>query len=199
VEISAALAVDLALLSEALDEPGLTIVDTVQQLSADVRLAVRSYLGMQVMAAGDGPAFTFAVMTDYAGTSEISSSLRIPLTRFQQIGGLSELTVILYAARGGAFVDLAADLAWLAGCDLSEFALDEQLTLDVAPAVRSLAADSVINQAIGVLFSRGLTPDQADLELDLRAVAAGTDRRSAAARILADVLAVIEDPEEDVS
>jgi hypothetical protein len=199
VEISAALATDLALLSEALDEPGPTIVDTVQHLAADVTLAVRSYLGMQVVAASDGPAFRFTVMTDDAGSSEISSSLRIPLTQFRQIDRLSELTVILYAARKGAFVDLAADLAWLAGRDLSEFQLDEHLALDQTVAVRSLAADSVINQAIGVLFGRGLTPEQADLELDLQATAAGTDRGAAAARILASVLAVVEDPEQDVS
>jgi len=35
--------------------------------------------------------------------------------------------VILYAASPGAFVDLAADLSWLARLKLDEFALDQHL------------------------------------------------------------------------
>ena len=48
MDISEALAADLALLTEALDEPGIGIADTVRQLAADVGMAVPSFLGLTV-------------------------------------------------------------------------------------------------------------------------------------------------------
>ena len=105
--------------------------------------------------------------------------------------------------RGGAFVDLAADLAWLTGAAVEDFALDVHgLTAGMADGVDGVAGsdltgsrpvtdrrrrvfdESLINQAVGILLGRGLTPEQARQELDNRAAAAGTDRRSAAQRIV---------------
>lgn len=82
--------------------------------------------------------------------------------------------VILYAATPGAFVDLAADLSWLAGLELDEFALDQHLNLPVDPETAGVGqAASLINQAIGVLVARGRTLGAASDELDARAADAG--------------------------
>jgi hypothetical protein len=48
VEITAAVAADLATLTEALDDADLDLADTVRQLAVDAKLAVRSYLGLTV-------------------------------------------------------------------------------------------------------------------------------------------------------
>jgi hypothetical protein len=101
---------------------------------------------------------------------------------------LPAVALILYAGSPGAFVDLAADLAWLTARSLSDFILDQHLT----PAAGSLQegqlrAASAINQALGVLIGRGYTPQQAHGELDTQAAHAGTDRHTAACHILAKI------------
>lgn len=183
MEINAALAADLALLSAALDEPGVNIAETVEQLAADARLAVGSYIGLRVSTTGEEPVFTFTLLE----VAKVRSSLLIPLTRFGRSGAMPTLSVILYAGRDGAFVDLAADLSWLAGTAFGDVVIDEHLDVHQDSVVPQLEAESVINQAIGVLFSRGLTPQEADRELDIRANEAGIDRRSAADRLLGEV------------
>jgi hypothetical protein len=96
--------------------------------------------------------------------------------------------VILYAATPGAFVDLAADLSWLAGLELDEFALDQHLNLPVDPETAGVGqAASLINQAIGVLVARGRTLGAASDELDARAADAGHGRYETATAILASV------------
>ncbi len=93
--------------------------------------------------------------------------------------------LVVYAGRAGALLDLAADLSWLTGGDLSDFALDEHLHLPVDPDdTLTLLTASLIDQAIGVLIGRGHTPDQARRELDVHAARIGTDRAGAAAHIL---------------
>ena len=96
------------------------------------------------------------------------------------------VVVHLFAGSPGAFVDLAADLAWLTGRPPKDFALDEHLRIPVPDESRvSLRASSVINQAVGVLIARGYSPRRADWQLDVQAAHAGTDRHTAAQVILA--------------
>lgn len=96
------------------------------------------------------------------------------------------MALVLYAGSPGAFVDLAADLAWLTARPLSDFVLDQHLTIPAGSDTGTqLSAASVINQAIGVLIGIGYTPRQADLRLDSQAAHAGTDRYAAAQLILA--------------
>jgi hypothetical protein len=98
------------------------------------------------------------------------------------------VTLILYAAAPGTFVDLAADLAWLTAQTLTEFAFDEHLTLPDGPdTAAQLQAACEINQAIGVLIGRGHTPEHADRQLDIRAADDRTDRHRAAQRILGEI------------
>jgi len=185
LEISPALAEDLALLSDALDEPGAAIAATLGQLAVDVRMAVGSYLGLRVLADVPGTTVAFAALLTPA---EVRSSILIPLARFGWGETKPTFSVILFAGRVGAFVDLAADLAWLTGGRVSDFALDQHLpSSGDVDRHGQIAEASVINQALGVLLSRGLTPEQALRELDHRASVGGVDRHSAAEQVLGEV------------
>ena len=196
MEITAALAADLATLSEALDETDADITEALCQLVADVRLAVRSYLGLTVTSGDAMFPLTLTAMEDSAHPDDVVSSLMMPLSDESVDGARLRLAVILYAARPGAFVDLAADLGWLTGRRLSEFALDQHLSGPAQPAggVRSA---SLMNQAIGVLLGRGYTLEQAELEIDARAAAAGHSRSEAAGVVLGSPPCDDKDPIPD--
>jgi hypothetical protein len=182
VEIAAALVADLALLSEALDEPEADVVESLRSLVADVRSSVGSYLGLTLTVTGSEPPLTITALEDDADPADVAASIRVPL----DVGGADiQISLVLYATTPGAFVDLAADLSWLTGRDLGDFALDRHVIgPDKLDGADGLGAASVINQAIGVLIGRGHTPSQARRELNSRATAAGTERHIAAAEIL---------------
>jgi hypothetical protein len=119
------------------------------------------------------------VLTDPAVAADVLSSL--------QISPDARLTLILYAARAGAFVDLAADLSWLTGRPLSDFVLDQHQHLAAGPLpADSVRSTSLINQAIGTLLGDGHTLEGADRELDARAATAGLSRLEAATVILGE-------------
>jgi hypothetical protein len=195
VEITAALAADLAILSETLAEIDADLGEGLRQLAADAKLAVRSYLGLTVTASNAAYPLTFTAMEDFARTVDVVSSLLIPLSdKSDDLDNAGpRLVVILYAGRRGAFVDLAADLCWLTGRRLSDFALDEHLKLPAElDTGYGVQAASLVNQAIGVLLGRGFTPEQAEVELEARAAAAG-QTRSDAARIILGTLPLEDD------
>ncbi len=187
MEITAALAADLAILTEALDEPGIDIAETLRRLAADARTAVKSYLGLTLMVPGAVPTFRINVMDDYAARPAVRTSILIALDHGIDHAG-PDAVLVLYAANPGAFIDLAADLCWLTGAALTDFVLDQHLHLaqetDTAGLVR---AESTVSQAIGVLIGQGYPPEEAVLELAARAASAGIDR-FAAARIILDSL-----------
>lgn len=187
MEIFAALAADLALLTAALDDPRADIADAVHRFGVVTRLAVPSYLGLSVIAAGVDPPMTITVMTDEARGGEVRASLRIPLSQLRPGRHGLDVAMILYAAAERAFVDLAADLARIIDRKLGDVSVDEHLVVHDGRGGDSVRTLSMINQAVGVLLSRGLTPEQAHDELDARAAATGTDRAAAAAGILAEL------------
>ena len=186
MEITATLAADLAILSEALDDPDADIAEALRRLAADARSAVGSYLGLAVMSGSATFPLTLIAMEESAHPDDVVSSLMIPLADEGGDGAGESLVVILYAARPGAFVDLAADLCWLTGRRLGDFTLDRHLRLPAeSKSGSTVRASSLVNQAIGVLLGRGYTLPQAELELDARATAAGHSRSEAAVIILA--------------
>src|SRR5882762_5052038 len=73
VEITAALAADLAALTEALDEPGADLGRTLRQLAADAKLAVGSFLGLTVRAAVSGQPIELSTLDGAA--AQVRSSL----------------------------------------------------------------------------------------------------------------------------
>jgi hypothetical protein len=189
VEITAALAADLAILSETLSD---TDADTdadigarLRRLAADAKLAVPSYLGLTVLVGSPTSAMTLTAMEEFAHPDDVVSSVLIPLADDALDCPGFQLVVILYAGAPGAFVDLGADLSWLTGRRLTDFALDQHLNLSSEPdAAGGVHVASVVNQAIGVLIGRGYTPEQAELEIDAQAAAAGHSRSDAANIVL---------------
>lgn len=192
MDIGAALAADLSILTAALDEPGADVLQSLQQLVVDAQAAVPTYLGLSVTIDGSDPPFTITIIEDGAA-DDIRTSLRLTLPGVGEGRALPAVVLILYAGTPGTLVDLAADLAWLTGRPPSDFALDGHLSVPARSDTGTyLRTASVINQAIGVLIGRGYTPGQADRELNTRADRAGTDRHTSAQFILDTLTA--EDP-----
>jgi len=186
VDITAALAADLADLTEILDDADLDLTDTLRQLADNAKLAVGSYLGLTVMITVLGRESRFTVLESGTEVGDIVASLRVPMPSAASDDSAAPFAVlILYAGNSGAFVDLAADLAWLTGRALTEFVLDQHRTPPRAgPAPGGLAAASLIDQAIGVLIARGHTVEHAHREIDARAVCLGVSRSCSANDIL---------------
>ncbi|MEE6135031.1 hypothetical protein SKC41_01640 [Mycobacterium sp. 050128] len=186
VEIAAALAADLGILTAALDEPGADVADSLRRLTADAAAAIPTFMGLSVTVDGIDPPFAFTTFVDSAGTGDVRTSLRLAVPGVGDVGLLPTVVLVLYAGSPGTFVDLAADLAWLTGRPLSDFVLDQHLAV---PAERDSATSrleaSVINQAIGVLVGRGYTPEQAECHLTVEGADAGISRHAVGLRILA--------------
>lgn len=163
---------DLSTLTEALDEADTDLTQTVRQLADTAKDAVGSYLGMTIVATTGGRQLNLTALEDFVEPDDIRTSLRVPLDVAETHradtharGGEAEVIIgpgielILYAGNPGALVDLAADLSWLTGRELSDYVLDAHLV--VADHGDELGRTSWINQAIGVLIGRGYTPEHA--------------------------------------
>jgi len=191
MKIGAALAADLGILTEALDEPG-DVLHSLHRLGVDAQAAVPTYLGLSMTVDGSDPPFTFTTVEDGAA-DDVRTSVRLTLPGDGDGRASPSVALTLYAETPGTFVDLTADLAWLTGRPPSDFALDQHLSVPAgSDAGTYLRAASVINQAIGVLIGRGYTPGQAHSKLDTQADGAGTERHTAAQFILDTLTA--EDP-----
>lgn len=181
MQVPAAMARDLALLSESLDGPSTSLVSRVEALSDMVRSAVDAYLGLTLALVGPAGDVCMSSLPAASGIdASAGSSIRLPV-------GEPTVDIILYAARPGAFVDLSADLAWLTGADLGEIQIDAHL-VPIAPAavaVRSVARQAAVDQAFGALIGGGATPEEATATLAV--LAPLTDHEQWAA-----VLAVLE-------
>lgn len=195
MDVTAILAADLALLTAALDDPsgdGRTdVANTVQVLAADARLAVRSFVGLTVTVTIAGPtrdaadrvALRFTLLDDHVDPRDIETSLRLP----QLIDGADRpgIQTVLYATTPGAFVDMAADIAFLTGREFTTVDLDQHRGLAGESDITGLLQDrTAVDEAIGVLIGRGRTREQASAELDTLADTAHTDRATEGARIL---------------
>jgi hypothetical protein len=187
VRIPPALVADLGLLTDALDLPGTDVAATLAALASDAAASVGSYLGLTVRMRAAGADVEVTTLLDPDDRSRVRSSLRIPLGAPLSADGHEgdRIDLVLFAATSGAFVDLAADLAWLTGRPMDDARLDQDAAgpFDVDPS-RSLRARSSIDQAIGVLIGGGLTAEQASSELDARAARDGVRRHEAALGVL---------------
>jgi len=193
VRIPSDLAADLDLLTDALDVPATDIAATLAALTSDAAAAVSSYLGLSVRVCSLHSHVEFTTL-ESSQIPSITTSLRVPLHPEPPPPATdsARIVLILYAAKAGALVDLAADLAWLTGRTMDELRLDEDIVegTHLHPA-ESLRSPSTINQAIGVLIGQGRTSDQARAELDVRATQAGIQRHPAAVALLASLPATV--------
>ncbi|MBF9520206.1 hypothetical protein B5566_09040 [Mycobacterium sp. MHSD3] len=183
MKITAAMAADLAILTQALDAPGVNVADSLRQLAADAAAAIPDYLGLSVIVSESDLPITFTLMADGPATVDIRASLRIMLS-----GGRNRLPVALVLRSGvpGALVELAADLALLATQPLTDLIFDQDLTEVDSASANQLQAATDINQAIGFLIGRGYTPHVARQHLDAQAVRISTSRHAIAQLILSE-------------
>jgi hypothetical protein len=187
VTVPDGLAADLRALSAAVDDPGIDIADTLAQLGGAAAAGVESYLGLCVTVTGGATGVQLSTLPDQGVV--VGSSVVIPVTtaRATVLPALV-ISLVLYASVPGAFVDVAADLAWMTGRGMSDFRLDQHLMPPPpAPTAGGVRALTMINQAIGVLIGRGRTPGQAVHDLTLLAARADADLPAAAASILDDL------------
>jgi hypothetical protein len=192
VDISDALARHLTDLTAALDDPGTDLQAVLTVLIDDLRTAVPSLIGLLVtltppdadhqgLGAGDGVILN---LLPPAQVDAVTTTLLLPLDAMGVFGAGS--AVIFYAARPGAFVDLAADTRFAYGLD-GQVVLDGHVPpLGTAPdiGVSGLATASLINRALGVLIGMGHTPDDARRVLRHRADRDGIPLHQAAEQIL---------------
>jgi hypothetical protein len=163
VDLSAAFVADLTHLTHALDRPGADLETALRSLGAGARTAVPSFLGLTMTLMTDGVPFSFTVFELRRPGQPVVSSLLVPLALLADVESGSRL--VLYAARPGAFVDLAADLAFSLGVALPALPADQDLRHPDPNDEFGLADLSTINRAIGVLVDRGRTPAEARAEL----------------------------------
>jgi hypothetical protein len=156
VNVPPDIVVDMALLTEALGEPGADIGVELLILAKHLRQAVPSFTALTVtIATSAGP---FSVTVPDTGTPAATSlSVQLPS------GPGETARLMLYAWTPGAFVDLAADLAYALGLELAAVTLDTDLHPE--PATSTVTDLSTVNQAIGVLIDRGFTVEEADRHL----------------------------------
>jgi hypothetical protein len=179
VAVSAALVADLKALTDVLDEPGIDLEDLLRAVAVDSQRAVDSYLGLTMTLIIDGYPITLTAMDP----DDIATSLRLPLDVLGEADPGSVL--VLYAAKPGAFVDLAADLSFALGLSPNMIILDDDLapTSDSA-GLQGLAEMVQVNQAIGILIERGHLPDSARTELRRLAHHAQTTLHAAAQQLI---------------
>lgn len=182
MRVPAALAADLAMLTEALDDPAIDVAETLRRLMVDAAAAAPSVAGVSVRLHVADRVTTVTVLVDGTSPADIVTSLRVSLYS----GDRQDPQLVLYAMRPGALVDMAADLAWLTNAPPTALVLDADLDgLSTLADSTGIAAMSTVNQAIGVLVAEGMTVEEANGELDARAGADHGDRTAAPARILA--------------
>lgn len=187
---SARFAADLAMLSGAIPKPGDGLESVLTSFVDDLRRAVNSFLGLTMTLAVDGHEISFT-LTEHE--TPAGTSLHIPLRPVADLEGGSSL--LLYAATPGAFVDLAADIAWILQLDPSALVLDGHLAMPASSdSVVGLREHATINRAIGALIEGGYTPESAGVELRRRADLDGGDIPAAAQRVLAGLLRPLRDP-----
>ncbi|MDT4951025.1 MAG: hypothetical protein QOJ37_3620 [Pseudonocardiales bacterium] len=183
MDISAALAADLAVLTQALDTDDADLETQLNALTADLQLAVTSYTGMTMTIALDGRTVSFSVHDNPTSAASPATSLLIPLAALTTTDTAS--TLLLYAATPGAFVDLAADLRYTLGIGPATLVLDGHLTAPATgPGMIGLDTHFALDQAIGVLIGRGHTPETARDELHRLASLDHGDLHAAAEQII---------------
>lgn len=180
VDLSATLAADLGLLSVAIQESGADLRAWLESFVRDLHGAIGSYVGLTLTMALDGQEIQFTVSEHL---SAAGSSLCIPLAAVAHSDDGS--TLVLYAEAPGAFVDMAADLAWALELDPSTLLVDEHLVVPAASnSVIGLRERAMINQAVGVLIDHGHTLESAHDALRNHAEAESGTVYTSAVRIL---------------
>jgi hypothetical protein len=177
---------------------GHAIDDSLVALVVDLGVAVGSYCGLQLTITQHGFPVVLTAFAESDGAA--ATSLRLPLALLDPALEVHS-QVVFYARTPGAFVDLAADLAYALGVvgtlDMGSregvrgdghrgsIALDADLPPGTRVSGLSGLVDlSTINQAVGVMIADGHHPDDAHDTLRRHAAAAGLEPHAWAVRLL---------------
>ena len=180
----AALVNELTSLVATSDGDTVDLIGLVARLSADALLAVPSFLGMSIVITVGEDLIAFRTFEEGPRPPDSGSSLLLSLAAPGGGTPPPDLAFILFAAAPGAFVDIAADVAWLDPS--TTIVLDEHLAASPdSSAPLRLRELSTINQAVGVLIADGFTVDGAGVELHRLGSVRALGRVEAAASVLA--------------
>jgi hypothetical protein len=201
VDIPAALLNQLAQLAHSIGVEAESLHRPLTNLGIDLRAAIPSYRGLQVIIISSGQPVTLTGLLPPESDGAVSTSLRVPLGLLGPEYDHGS-RVILYAGTPGAFVDLAADLGYVLKAPVAthqadggsagsktapplELILDGDLSPNVeASGLTGLSEFSAVNRAIGILIDQGHNPDLAYEILGSAAVAAGVEPHVYAVRML---------------
>ena len=205
MDVSTALIADLSELCSDLESGADAIIDAIGALDRDLRLAVRSHLGLQLVLYRQGYPVTLTVLAGVA-PGDIATSLHLTLSAFDHVApghhdharslnAEPGSAVTFYASKPGAVVDLAADLGYLHsrrlappmlfGPAASGIRLDQDLDpTTLTSGLVGLADLRTLNRAIGVLMDQGYKLDHARDELSRRSTLAGVTALVCAAELL---------------
>jgi len=155
---------DLDGLTECLDKPGTDLQAVFSLLSDDLTAAVPSFLGLTMTVMLDDVPVTLTTLDPHLAVSA-NTCVKLPLSALTPAEPGS--SVVFYAAHAGAFVDLAAEVNWVGITE--QVVLDGHLPSAAHPArpvgVSGLAELTEHCRAIGMLISRGRSPEEARTEL----------------------------------
>ncbi len=198
MEFSRALVVQLAVLSEALSDPGIDLQEQLHELGQSVRTSVSSFLGLRMTVVVEDYPFTLTALEAGADPTAVGASVAITLGAADRTATSS--SVVFYAGTPGAFVDLAADAAKQhpsPGAVVLDAHLDDPDGAHPVAGFTGFSEISVINQALGVIMGGGRTLAQARVALEARA--AGTGRGIVATAQAIVTAAATRAPHHDTS
>jgi hypothetical protein len=169
-------------------------IEALAALHQDLKRAVPSHLGLQLVLVRNGVPVTLTTFGPWVVYSDIATCLHLPLAN-DGVSAEPGSAVTFYAGTPGAFVDLAADFAYLHGRrhpahPMSGFLgsgirLDQDLRpTTVTSGLTGPGEHRTVNRAIGVLIDQGYEPDHAHAELARRAAVAGITALVCAAELL---------------
>lgn len=177
-------------LTEALDDPAVDVQLLLDALAEDARRVVPSYLGLSITVVADGGPVGVTIVGGAGDDSSRHTSIRIPLSALKAATEPGT-AIVLYASAPGAFVDLAADIAYQLGRELDDIVVTDAATgLLRGSAVIGLDELSIVNQAVGVLIDTGRTSEGARAELRRDADLARSSVPSAARLVVAATAAL---------
>jgi len=181
--ITTALAENIRELFASLDQAPSQVADSLVSLRRDLKLAVRSSVGLTLTVCMDpDQQITLTSIDHFTVASDIVTSLSLPLNWAALDAGSM---IIFYSGVPGAFVDLAADLSYSLHLPPGTVVLDQDTAAPVRESgLTGVTESSTVNQAIGVLIDRGYTPATAGAHLKHQARELRRGVHHAATRIL---------------
>lgn len=164
--------------------------DALDMLLVLLRQASPSTVGLEVLAVVGEQDVRLGRFVPGVRPSDVVTSLVVPLVPDPLGDGGTR--VVFYAARAGALVDLAADLAYAQGPRAEGLELDGHRPASTASGAQGLGRVAVVERAVGVLIAGGLEPGRAYARLVADARAAATPLAEHAEAVVAEAVRAAE-------